>query len=367
MKPLVVLATDSCEPSGLGEHMIALGSALLKTFEIVIACQDNAKGMCFLRTAGRRGLRIKQFDPEHLDAFTQWLKDSGTCLLHVHAGIDWEGHDLVRRGKAAGLPIVRTEHLPYLLTSVVQQAQYRAMLLSVDCRIAVSEGVRLSHYEQGSNKLTIVRNGVTFMPASQTRVETRARLGIKAGDQVLLTVARFTAQKAHDVLVEAAVQVVDRYPTTRFLLVGDGPERTAIESKIIGLQLQDNFFVVGNRSDIPDLLAAADLFVLPSHFEGLPLVVLEAMAASLPIVATDIGGIVEAVGTNHPFLARPADAGALAEALLLALADPQAAVASARSLNARFKTEFTADRMATQTAAVYGPLLALHSWEGASS
>ena len=88
-------------------------------------------------------------------------------------------------------------------------------------------------------------------------------------------------------------------------------------------ELGDAVMFLGHRDDVPDLLSAASLFVLPSRFEGLPLALLEAMSLALPIVATRIGGSSEAVGADYPWLVQPGDAEALAAAIVEALTDKQ--------------------------------------------
>ena len=108
------------------------------------------------------------------------------------------------------------------------------------------------------------------------------------------------------------------------------PPTAAIRARVARLGLGGVDFL-GPRDDVPALMAAADLLVLPSDFEGLPLVVLEAMAARLPVVATRIGGVVEALGPDHPWLVPPGDARALAAALAAALDDPAARAATAAS------------------------------------
>src|SRR5699024_10991348 len=111
----------------------------------------------------------------------------------------------------------------------------------------------------------------------------------------LLCVARFTPQKNHRTLVGAMARLVRSHPGARLRLVGTGPEEAAIRARVARLGL-DCVDFLGARDDVPDLMAAADLVVLPSAFEGLPLVVLEAMAIGTPVVATRIGGVIEALG-----------------------------------------------------------------------
>lgn len=352
MKPVLVLATDSRDPSGLGEHMLTLAGAL-DDFDIVIAAQDSS----LLSRAARRGLRVKAFDLAALNSFKTWLS-SHAGLLHVHAGIGWEGHELVRIGKAAGLPVVRTEHLPYVLTSPIQQAEYGAMLLSVDRVVTVSRAAYDSFLSrQRSPALALVPNGIAARQSTVDRHDTRAALGLLAHEQLLLTVARFTEQKAYPTLLEAVPAVLEHQPTARFVWVGTGPDFEAMADAVRDAHLGHAVNLLGQRDDVPDLLAAADLLVLPSLFEGLPLVLLEAMAAGLPIVTTRIGGSIEAVGEAHPYLAMPGDPGSLAKVIAEALEDPEAARAASEAQRQRYEQQFRASRMAAQTADIYAGVM----------
>lgn len=367
MKHRIVLATDSLDPSGMGEHMLTLGGAIQDAFDIVLAAPDEGPSAVLLRRAAALGLGVKTFDLHQLGHWGQWLQEYRADLVHVHAGIGWEGHGLVRHAKGAGASVVRTEHLPYLLTSVVQQAEYRAMLRAVDQRIAVSQAVAQSHAGWGAGKIDVIPNGIFAVPPRREPRDVRAELGLAEGEQMILTVARFTAQKGYDLLVAAARAVLSGHPKARFLLVGDGPELDGIRSAIASQNLGKSITATGARSDVPDLLASADLFVLPSHFEGLPLALLEAMAASAPIVATANGGTVEALGSKHPFLVPPGDSNALSKAINLALADRATAHASAAAARARFTALFSAERMAQQTAALYRSILSTTIRRGAAA
>jgi glycosyltransferase involved in cell wall biosynthesis len=360
MRPVLVLATDSRDPSGLGEHMLTLGSALSDQFDVVIAADAEA-GVALLNCAAGLGMRIKAFSLGALKPFKAWLAENA-ALLHVHAGIGWEGHELVRIGKAAGLPVVRTEHLPYLLTSPAQQAEYGAMLLSVDRIVTVSRATYDSFSARhGSSRFALVPNGISARASDADPQETRAALTLLAHEQLLLTVARFTPQKGYPTLLEAVPAVLEQQPAARFVWVGDGPDFDAMADAVREAGLGHAVTLLGQRSDVRDLLAAADVLVLPSHFEGLPLVLLEAMAAGLPIVTTEIGGSVEAVGDAHPYLAAPGDTGTLAAAINKALADPDAARVSGEAGRARFDTHFHASRMAAQTAQIYAAVMATSS------
>ena len=358
MRPVLVLATDSLDPSGVGNHMIVLGQSLIHQYDIVIACGDHDHGRTFLAQAARVGLRIKIFALDDMPRFGRWLRSNRVALLHVHAGIGWEGHDLVRLGKAQGLPVLRTEHLPYLLTSTVQQAEYAAMLLSVDRVIAVSQGVADSYAAKaGTTRMAVIPNGILAPPRGSREV-VRTELGLAENAPLVLTVARFAPQKDHDSLLTAAPQVLLQHPNARFVFVGDGPELDRIAERVGQDGLEQSVTLLGHRQDVPDLLAAADLFVLPSLFEGLPLVLLEAMAAGLPVVGTAVDGIIEAMGADHPFLVETGDPMLLASVIGIALGDAEGARAAGELGKSRFLRNFQADRMAMQTSALYAGLLA---------
>lgn len=367
MTQTIILATDSAEPSGLGEHMLTLGKALAATHDVILAMPDHEAGRALLRRAAAGGLGVKALDLGQPRQVRAWFASRPDALLHVHAGIGWEGHDLVRLGKGAGLAVVRTEHLPYLLTDPVQQAAYRAMLLSVDGRIAVSQTVHDGFKHHGKARMTIVHNGITPRPATRSREDTRRDLGIGEGTKLLLTVARISPQKGHSVLIEAAPAVLERYPDTKFVLVGDGPETFAIEALIGRAGLSEQVVLLGRRDDVPDLLAAADLFVLPSLFEGLPIALLEANAAGLPAVVSTAGGSMEAMGADHPFTAPCGDAQKLADAIIAALSDPEHAKSAATAAQTRFRQRFSASRMADETAAFYQSILHRRDTQGLTS
>jgi len=362
-RPRIVLATDSHDPSGLGAHMLTLGRALAPQFEIIVAAMAEGGGRGLLARAARHGLAVRQIDDTQ--DFGSWLARSGASLLHVHAGIGWEGHALAAAGKAAGLPVIRTEHLPYLLTDADQEAHFRAAIAEIDRMIVVSDASRQS-FDGGRidpAKLTVVRNGVLAGAPGMGRDEILADLGL-TGRKILLTVARFSLQKDHATLIAAMSQIVADHPDVLLLLVGTGSELETVGALVAQLGLTQHVQFLGQRDDVAALMAAADLFVLPSRFEGLPLAVLEAMAAGLAVVATRIGGTLEALGDDHPHLVEPGDAAGLARNVIALLHDPLAARALGEAQQQRFLTDFQAERMAAETQAIYRQFLQSDSMQG---
>ncbi|NTJ43898.1 glycosyltransferase [Agrobacterium larrymoorei] len=354
-RPKVVLATDSRNPSGMGEHMLTLGQALATDFDITIAliATDDDK---VLSRAARLGLKIRLAkDTAH---FQSWFSNEPFDLLHVHAGIGWEGHGLVAAGFAADIPVIRTEHLPYLLTDPEQRRSYGVEASRVSHHIVVSEASYASYAPHlPPERLSTIKNGIYPLKAGgKTDV---LRRNLKLEDRiVLLNVARFSAQKDHATLLRALEEVVKTHPATTLLLVGTGEERPNIEAMATACRLDENIHFLGRRSDIAELMSMVDLFVLPSRFEGLPLVALEAMSLGLPIIATRVSGTLEALGSDHRFFADAGDHISLAKTIIYAIDHRQEAEASALLAQKRFQHEFTAQRMASETADIYRRFIA---------
>jgi glycosyltransferase involved in cell wall biosynthesis len=145
----------------------------------------------------------------------------------------------------------------------------------------------------------LIPNGVSidaFSPDREVRQRVRRELEVEPQTLVFVHVGRFAAVKNHEMLVAAFAQLVGQQPLpTELWLVGDGELREAVQHQVRALGIESRVRFLGVRSDIPDLLRAADVFVFPSRWEGNPLSVMEAMAAGLPVVATAVGGVPELV------------------------------------------------------------------------
>jgi len=193
-----------------------------------------------------------------------------------------------------------------------------------DVTIAVSGEVRASMPPRLARRTEVVIHGVDVDAIAARRGEreaARAELGV--GTELLVaTVANLRAQKDYPTMLEAARRLIDADEPVRFVSVGQGPLAEALEAERSRLGLADGFRFLGYRDDPVRVLVAADVFCLSSRFEGLPIAMLEAMAAGLPVVATSVGGI-PAVVTHqrHGLLVPPGDPAALAGAIA-ALREP---------------------------------------------
>jgi glycosyltransferase involved in cell wall biosynthesis len=171
------------------------------------------------------------------------------------------------------------------------------------------------------NKLALIHNGIE-MPSPvfiNSRQQTRAVLQIPEGALVVAVIANLIAYKGHGDLIDALARVKDRLPSSwRLLVIGrDDGIGTELKARASAAKIADNIMWLGERADVDELLAASDIFVLPSHQEGFSNALLEAMAARLPAVATAVGGNRDAVVEDETgFLVPPRDAPALAAAIL---------------------------------------------------
>jgi glycosyltransferase involved in cell wall biosynthesis len=171
---------------------------------------------------------------------------------------------------------------------------------------------------------------------------------------IILTLARLDKQKGHPYLLKAAAQV----PEALFLLVGDGPERASLENLAQQLGIAGRVLFLGYRQDIPDLLSICDMMVLPSLYEGLPLSILEAMAAGKPVIATNIGGTNEAVIDGETgLLVPPADPPALAAAIRKLIGNPLLAGKLAAAGKAEVHREFSVETMIRKVTQAYDEIL----------
>jgi glycosyltransferase involved in cell wall biosynthesis len=214
-------------------------------------------------------------------------------------------------------------------------------------------------------KIAVIPNGVdTRRYARRTeRDATRARLGLAEGDQVVAVVAMFKEQKGHRYLIEAAAALAPAFPAARFLLIGEGELRGDLERRIAAAKLEATVRLLGLRPDVPELLAAADLFVLPSLWEGLPMALIEAMAAGLPVVATDVSGTRGVVIDGETgLLVPPGDTAALSRAIANLLDNPGRAAQMGSAGRRRVDGQFSARKQAADHLSLFAAAESPASW-----
>jgi glycosyltransferase involved in cell wall biosynthesis len=287
----------------------------------------------------------------------------GGHLFHAHLtwalGCSWA----ILTARAVGLPIVATVQL-FMPGPHVPLSRTTARLIPrlVDRYVAVSPGIATalqSGLRVPGERIAVVSNGVPHRPwtpeeREARRRSSRARVFRAETRPIVLVVARLERQKGHTTLLRAAAGL----PSMLFAFAGSGPDHAALVRNAAALGVADRVLFLGHRTDVPDLLAAADVFVLPSSNEGLPLALLEATAAGIPVIASDIGGNRDIVTDGETGLLVPVDdANALGSAINRLVQDPAYARRLGEAGAARFEERYTATAMARGVERVYREVL----------
>ena len=215
--------------------------------------------------------------------------------------------------------------------------------------VAPSESARLHYLEHGwdrPNHVVTIHNGIGGATKEGAGPGVRAELGLGPDDVVVATLSRLRPEKAHEVAVEAAGMLRDRFPRLRLLVVGQGSERPALERAAAPLGETVRF--AGYRADAMAVLDAVDVLAHPSRADAFPTTLLEAMAARVPIVASAVGGIPEIVDdrVTGVLIDAPPRAERLAEALAPLLEDAERRDRLGAAGRERFDAQFTARRWA---------------------
>ena len=302
-----------------------------------------------------------------LQALTRIIQERQPQIVHGHSA---KGGFLARLA-AHRVPSVRTVYNPHgfpfqMRTSALKHHLYihleRHAARYTDALVAACEGQKAIALQCGllpPERISVIPNGINSdefsVPVDREAI--RRELGVPPEAPLVGTVAALSPQKGLDYLIRAAAAVRRERPETHFLLVGEGVLRGSLERLAKSLGVAEGIHFAGARTDVPRVLAALDLFVLPSLWEGLPYALLEAGAAGLPVIATDIPGNCEVIRRGETgYLAKAADALDLTVRLFEALDDPASATVAA-ALQQLVRTEYTLERMIAGHVELYEKLV----------
>lgn len=299
-------------------------------------------------------------DPMVLWRLVRLLSHRRPDVLHMHlpyAGI--LGSVATRFSR---VPVtVYTEHSGadqyHRLTSLVHRRLYKWKDYVICVSDAVRGTVEAQCHVNGKPRLRTIYNGVDWADIARLvdpDNDVRAALGIQDGQQMVLTVANFRPEKRHVDLIEACQAVLAQRSDVIFVLVGDGPERPAVEAAVRQRGIEGSVRFTGTRRDALSFISQCDLFVLPSSYEGLGISVLEALALGRPVVATRVGGIPEVVRDGiDGLLVQSRNPARLAEAILKVLDDPELQERFAGSAKDGLRDQFEIATMVRQVESVY--------------
>ena len=352
--PIAIVMT-SFEPGGTERQMIELIRRLdPKRWSVHLAC-FHARGTWFDRAA-QAARSVAEFPVRsfrrvgtwrHLRAFAHWCRKRRIAIVHT---TELYSNIFGLPGAAlAGVPVrlgSRREINPG--KSLAQIALQRAAYSCAHRVVANSQAAagRLLRERVPVDRITVISNGLDVQQFQSRTGNSRPRK--------VVVVANLRPEKGHDVLIDAAVNVLRQVPDAEFEVVGGGPELDALVARTETRQVRRAFTFLGHRDDAAARLAAADIFVLPSRSEAFPNAVLEAMAAGLPIVASGVGGICELIDDHRSGLLVPAgDPHALADRLRLLMTDPALASRLGDAARDAARARYSFDRMVDRFDALY--------------
>jgi glycosyltransferase involved in cell wall biosynthesis len=344
--PVAVVMT-SFEKGGTERQMTELVRRLDPArWEVHLACFDG-RGPWYERAAEHAAsvaeFPVKSFArPDilrYLSQFVSWCRRRRIAV--VQATEIYSNIFALPGAAIAGVP-VRIGSRRGLNTDRTR-SQVALQRLAYACATKVAANSRASahqlHLERvPQRKVAVIPNGLDFVPYAPRAPQAPRRK--------VTVVANLRKLKGHDVLVDASVAILRRFPDARFELIGEGPERNALATRAAALGVAGAFTFVGGADDVPARLAATDIFVLPSRSESFPNAVLEAMAAGLPIVASGVGGILELIEDGRTgWLVPPGLDAPLADRVIHVMENPAEGLRFGAAARADALARFSFDRM----------------------
>jgi len=343
--------------------------------EVTVQMNDPRAGR-ILRAAGIKVERVGGLvhpirppqDIAGIFRLARWMRARRFDIVHTHTS---KGGFMGRiAARMAGVPVVlHTAHgLPFHEASPwakikAYSALKRVAALCCDKIISVSREHARWIVELGiapAEKVTVIRNGVRIgeAPTDEGKRAARRRLGLPESAPVLLCAGRLVRQKNYADMLRALIPLSARFPKLRLLIAGDGPLEEQLGSLAGRLEVRDSVSFLGFRSDVPDLLAACDVVPMTSLWEGLPLALLEAMAAARPCVAYAIMGVREVIRDGETgILAPPGQPEALAGGIAGLLEQPERAAQMGRMARSQVQAEFAMERFLAEHEALYADLV----------
>ncbi len=309
-----------------------------------------------------KGLKVEiipcdgKIDRRAVDVIRHCLQIHSIDLVHTHGyKANFYGY-LAARGK--GVPAVATYHLDWPDRGLALRLYHlfdRLVVRRFGKIAAVSEAVARSLRRSGvpSAKIVTIDNGIDLSPFAQARPILQEEISERP-DALIGLVGRLTPQKGCEYFLRAAQRVLIDFPRTLFVLVGEGPDRRKLEELVRDLNIAERVIFAGHREDMPGVYASLDILVLPSINEGLPMTLIEAMAAARPVIATPVGAIPKLIIPEQTgLLVNPRDPVGLAAALGRLISNPDLRHRLGRDGQAWVMRRFSAEAMAQQYAEIY--------------
>ena len=371
MKTKVIWFIDGLGPGGAEQLMTTLLNSFDRSCFEMRVCALQVRGSNLItRKLQQTGIpvdyvHIKRLrNPLNIFRILGYLKKHKPDIIHTQLEFsDTLGNTAAR---LLGIPSVATIHTienPSVRSKTYWRHQLRWFVLRNFCTqvIAVSEKTRIHYIQQAKlpdDKITTMYNGIdleSFNVRNPLKLTAKRKsLNLPDDAIVICTVAVLREQKGIQFVLTSLPAILEHIPNAFYLVVGDGSYHQALKSISIAQGVEERVVFAGHRTDIPEILAVSNLFVLPTLGDALPTVLMEAMAAKLPIVASEVGGVPEIVNDRMTgLLVPPANASKLAEACLLVLQNKDFAKSLVMNAYEDAKQRFNVQLQARQLSELY--------------
>ncbi|MFC1599716.1 glycosyltransferase family 4 protein [Patescibacteria group bacterium] len=368
-RKIVLFYTDTPYAGGAENQMYLLAKFLDKEkYEVKLICSDYKSLGDWAARFEAEGIEVVKLnvfhkhDPRHYVQLKEYIKREPCDLMHIHVWNPASCRYAFMAANKYNLPLIVTEHDPFELPKFKKYIKNKLMR-RVQKIVTVShanEKLMQNLFPELKNYTTTILNGIDatwfesqLLNFSEAKIKEFREEEFDASDdtKVILTVAELHERKGLTYLIKAMPTILEKIPNTKLVIVGEGPQRPELEKLI----QEKNIKLLGHRKDIPKLMASANLFVLPSVKEAFGLVILEAMAAWLPVLASNVGGIPEIIEDNvNGFLVEPKDSDALAKKILELFNENFKFEEYIKNAQAILKDKFDAKAMAKQYEKIYG-------------
>jgi glycosyltransferase involved in cell wall biosynthesis len=304
----------------------------------------------------------RQVDFTAIGAIREFVERNEVAILHPH-GYRADVYALAA-GRGSGVKRVATCH-PWTERSYSRRGRFYAwldqtLLPRFDHVVAVCDDVKneILRKRIQASAVSVIENGIDLERFSdrRTRQELRHELELPADRFLIGTIGRLVPEKGHHLLIQAAAALKEKHPDAYYVIAGDGPLLASMRELVAALGLADRFRFFGLCDRVPDLLRALDVFILPSVSEGLPMVILEAMAAHKPIIATSVGAIPGVLVHEQSGLLVDPSPSSLALAISRLVQDPNLASHLGERAFERARNHYSSERMAQAYAEIFDRL-----------
>lgn len=357
----IMFLLQGLEMGGLEKMVVDLVNNMPPSYRISMCCYDSLGPLLKSISSSIEVIYLKRksgFDLSYIMKLFKVMRKKKIEIVHLHNRTAFIYGTIAAR--LAGIRnIIYTEHGRTIKLTRKAKIAHRLMNRVLKKTVVVTRYLKEMLVEKegfNPNKIIIIPNGIDgskFMINKSTLREEND-LSLKEEDKIIGIVARLDPIKNHKCLIGAMTLIEKEEPKAKLLVVGDGPLKSTLIKKVKDRNLQETIYFLGEREDIPNILAGVDLFVLSSLSEGMSITLVEAMAAGLPIIATEVGGNPDLIdhGKNG-ILVPKGDENAMASAILKVLKNTKIARSLGAEARKKYESEYTLDMMVKKYIAIY--------------